>query len=105
VKHVKFSQSPPLGKQDLRESFAARLKAQSKTKIVITGAVMTKLLHIIYGLLKHRHPFNRSHLKKAEISSCLQRRICPDVTIMSCAGVVAVFPAGAVFAREGGAVF
>jgi transposase len=49
-------------------AFAERLKAQGKPSIVIVGAVMTKLLHIIYGVLKHGQPFNPNHHKKAEIT-------------------------------------
>lgn len=49
-------------------AFAERLKAQGKPPIVIVGAVMTKLLHIIYGVLKHGQPFNPNHHKKAEIT-------------------------------------
>jgi transposase len=50
------------------KAFAARLAAEGKPSIVIVGAVMTKLLHIIYGVLKHGQPFNPNHLKKAEIT-------------------------------------
>jgi transposase len=50
-------------------AFAERLKAQGKPSIVIVGAVMTKLLHIIYGVLMHAQPFNPNHHKKAEITS------------------------------------
>jgi hypothetical protein len=32
------------------------VKAQGNPSIVIVGAVMTKLLHIIYGMLKHGQP-------------------------------------------------
>jgi transposase len=49
-------------------AFAERLKVQGKPSIVIVGAVMTKLLHIIYGVLKHGQPFNPNHHKKAEIT-------------------------------------
>jgi transposase len=50
------------------KAFAVRLAAQGKPSIVIVGAVMTKLLHIIYGVLKHGQPFNPNHMKKAEIT-------------------------------------
>lgn len=50
------------------KAFAARLAAQGKPSIVIVGAVMTKLLHIIYGVLKHGQPFNPNQMKKAEIT-------------------------------------
>jgi transposase len=38
------------------KAFAERLKEKGKPSIVIIGAVMTKLLHLIYGVLKS-HPF------------------------------------------------
>jgi transposase len=49
-------------------AFAERLKAQGKPSIVIVGAVMTKLFHIFYGVLKHGQTFNPNHQKKAEIT-------------------------------------
>lgn len=39
-------------------AFAARLLATGKHKMVVVAAVMRKLLHIVYGVLKHRQPFN-----------------------------------------------
>jgi hypothetical protein len=42
------------------------VKAQGKPSIVIVGDAMTKLLHIIYGMLKHGQPLNPNHLEKAE---------------------------------------
>lgn len=38
--------------------FAARLRTAGKPKMVIVGAVMRKLLHIVYGVLKHQRPFD-----------------------------------------------
>ena len=46
------------------KEFAERLEAKGKPKIVILGAVMNKLLHLIFGVLKHQKPFNPEHLKK-----------------------------------------
>lgn len=40
------------------QAFAARLAAKGKPKMVIIGAVMRKLLHICYGVLKHRTPYD-----------------------------------------------
>lgn len=42
------------------KAFAARLAARGKPKGVIIGAVMRKLLHVIYGVLKHKTPFDPS---------------------------------------------
>lgn len=41
-------------------AFAARLAARGKAKGVIIGAVMRKLLHVVYGVLKHKTPFDPS---------------------------------------------
>lgn len=35
-----------------------RLLANGKPKMAIVGAAMRKLVHIVYGVLKHREPFN-----------------------------------------------
>jgi transposase len=43
-------------------SFAARLRAAGKRKMQILGAAMRKLLHIVYGVLKSRTPFNPNHI-------------------------------------------
>lgn len=40
------------------KAFAARLAARGKPKKVILCAVMRKLVHIIYGVLKHRTPYD-----------------------------------------------
>ena len=48
------------------KAFAEQLKAQGKPQIVIIGAIMNKLLHIIYGVLKHQKPFDPEYLKNME---------------------------------------
>ena len=40
------------------KAFAARLAARGKAKKVIIGAVMRKLVHICYGVLKHQTPYD-----------------------------------------------
>jgi transposase len=40
------------------KAYAERLAARGKPKKVIIGAVMRKLVHIIYGVLKHRTPYD-----------------------------------------------
>ena len=40
------------------KAFAARLAARGKSYGVILGAVMRKLLHIIYGVVKHKAPYD-----------------------------------------------
>lgn len=39
-------------------TFSARLLAAGKQKMVVVAAVMRKLLHIVYGVLKHQRPFD-----------------------------------------------
>ena len=38
--------------------FAKRLRAAGKAKMVVVAAVMRKLLHMVYGILKTRRPFD-----------------------------------------------
>lgn len=40
------------------KAYAERLAARGKPKKVIIGAVMRKLVHIIYGVLKHQTPYD-----------------------------------------------
>ena len=42
------------------KAYAERLAARGKAKKVVIGAVMRKLVHIIYGVLKHRTPYDPS---------------------------------------------
>lgn len=40
------------------KAFADRLLARGKAKMVVIGAVMRKLVHIAYGVLKHQTPYD-----------------------------------------------
>jgi transposase len=40
------------------KAYAERLSARGKAKKVVIGAVMRKLVHIVYGVLKHRTPYD-----------------------------------------------
>jgi transposase len=40
--------------------FASRLRSADKPKMSIVCAVMRKLIHIAFGVLKHQKPFNPS---------------------------------------------
>lgn len=40
------------------KEFADKLKSKGKSTMIIIGAVMRKLLHIIFGVIKHQTPFN-----------------------------------------------
>ncbi len=43
------------------QAFAQRLKQAGKKGKVIVCAVMRKLVHIIYGVLKSKQPFDVNH--------------------------------------------
>jgi len=42
-------------------SFADRLAANGKSKMAIIGAIMHKLIRVIYAVLKHQKPFDPNH--------------------------------------------
>lgn len=42
------------------KQLADRLKAKGKIPMVIIGAAMRKLLHLVYGVVKHKQPFDPS---------------------------------------------
>jgi transposase len=46
----------------LIKAFGLRLSAAGKSKMLILGAAMRKLLHLAYGVLKSKQPFNPSFL-------------------------------------------
>lgn len=48
----------------LLKAFAARLAAQGKCELEIVVAVMRKLLHLVYGVLKSGQPFDPQYLDK-----------------------------------------
>lgn len=52
----------------LCRTFGQRLKEEGKKSIVVNGAIMTKLLHLIFGILRLGKPFNPSHLQSPGIA-------------------------------------
>ena len=42
-------------------AFAQRLLARGKVKMVVIGAVMRKLAHLIYGVLSNKIPFDPAY--------------------------------------------
>ena len=46
----------------LLRAFAERLLERKKSKMVVIGALMRKLIHIVFGVLKNRQPFNQNLL-------------------------------------------
>ena len=49
--------------------FTDRLRERGKHKMVIVGAVMRKLLHIVYGVLKSQRPFDPNYAANLRISA------------------------------------
>ena len=49
-------------KNPLLAPYAQRLEAAGKSKMTVVGAVMRKLLHLIYGILKSQKPFDPNYL-------------------------------------------
>ena len=52
---VAMRYNPPL------RAFAQRLQLAGKTKMVIIGALMRKLIHLVFGILKSQRPFNPNY--------------------------------------------
>jgi transposase len=50
-------------------TFAQRLSSSGKSSMCIIGAVMRKLLHLVYGILKSGKPFDPNHLSKLALPS------------------------------------
>jgi transposase len=49
------------------DALVSRLAERGKHKMVIIGAVMRKLIHLAFGVLKTRKPFDPHHLEHAQI--------------------------------------
>jgi transposase len=47
----------------LLKAFAQKLAKKGKHTMVIIGAIMRKLLHIVFGIIKHKTPFNPNLLQ------------------------------------------
>ena len=47
----------------------SRLQAKNKQKMTIVGASMRKLLHLAYGVLKTRKPFDPNHVNLSLIGA------------------------------------
>lgn len=65
-KHLFFPAMSAMRFNPTCKAFASRLEAQGKPPNVITGAIMNKLLHIIFGVLKNKTPFDPDYLKNHE---------------------------------------
>jgi transposase len=50
-------------------SLVKRLEARGKKRMTIVGAVMRKLVHLAYGVLKHRKPFDPDYLVNVQVTA------------------------------------
>ncbi len=57
-KSLYFPAMTALGFNPLIKAWGLRLSAQGKSKMLILGAAMRKLLHLAYGVLKSQKPFD-----------------------------------------------
>lgn len=53
----------------LLRSFAERLREKGKSEKVIIGAVMRKLMHLAYGVLKHQTPFDPNYRQSKPLAA------------------------------------
>jgi transposase len=51
------------------KSLVQRLQERGKNRMTIVGAVMRKLVHLAYGVLKHGKPFDPDHLANMQFTS------------------------------------
>jgi transposase len=65
-RHLFFPALTAMRYNPICKAMAERLAANGKEKMEIIGAIMHKLLHIVYGVLKTQKPFDPDHLKKYE---------------------------------------
>lgn len=50
-------------------SLVTRLERRGKSKMTIVGAVMRKLVHLAFGVLKHRQPFDPDYLVNVQVTA------------------------------------
>lgn len=51
------------------QAMAQRMEENGKNRMTIVGAVMRKLLHLAYGVLKHGKPFDPDHLVNVQVTA------------------------------------
>ena len=51
------------------KTFVTRLESRDKCRMAIVGAVMRKLIHLAFGVLKHRQPFNPNYLVNVQVTA------------------------------------
>jgi transposase len=65
-RHLFFPAMTAMRYNPICKAMAERLAAKGKEKMEIIGAIMHKLLHQVYGVLKTQKPFDPEYLKKSE---------------------------------------
>jgi transposase len=50
-------------------ALAVRLAAKGKNRMTIVGAVMRKLVHLAFGVLKHKQPFDPDYLVNVQVAA------------------------------------
>ena len=51
----------------IAQALVERLTERGKNRMTIVGAVMRKLVHLAYGVLKHKQPFDPNYLVNVQI--------------------------------------
>lgn len=51
------------------QALVERMQTNGKNRMTIVGAVMRKLVHLAYGVLKHRKPFDPDYLVNVQVSA------------------------------------
>lgn len=51
------------------KTFVTRLEGNGKNRMTIVGAVMRKLVHLAYGILKHQQPFAPNYLDNVQVTA------------------------------------
>ena len=53
----------------IMQVFVERLEKRGKSRMTIVGAVMRKLVHMAYGVLKHGQPFDPNYLDNMQVTA------------------------------------
>ncbi len=53
----------------IMQTFVKRLEKRGKSRMTIVGAVMRKLVHMAYGVLKHGQPFDPNYLDNMQVTA------------------------------------
>lgn len=68
-RHLFFPAMTAMRYNPICKAMAERLAEKGKEKMEIIGAIMHKLLHIVYGVLKSQQPFDPKYLEKNQKSA------------------------------------